>query len=90
LQSAEQILITGNLTIKVPNREALLSIKAAKKEYDDLLKLAGDLMVSIEKHYQTRTSPERLDEQKAIGILVEIREELYGGENRVKSIELRT
>jgi hypothetical protein len=44
-------------------------------------------MVLIEKHYQTSTLPERLDEQKAIGILVKIREELDGGENRVKSIE---
>jgi hypothetical protein len=87
LQSAAQILITGNFTIKVPNREELLSVKAAKKEYDELLKLASDLMVLIEKHYQTSTLPERLDEQKAIGILVKIREELDGGENRVKSIE---
>lgn len=80
LQSAEQILIMGNLNIKVPNREELLSIKSGEKEYDDLLKLADDLMVSIENHYEVSTLPDRPNEEKAIQILVEIREELYGGE----------
>jgi hypothetical protein len=68
LQSVEQILTTGNLTIKVSNREELLSIKAGEKEYADLLQLADDLMVSIEKQNQTSTLPERPNEQNAIDI----------------------
>jgi hypothetical protein len=82
LQSVEQILAMGNLTIKVFYREALLFIKAGEKEYDDLLQLAYDLMLSIANYSQTNTLPEHPDEQKPIDILVEIREELYGGENR--------
>jgi predicted nucleotidyltransferase len=77
LQTAEQILSTGKLNIRVSNREELLDIKAGNKEYDDLLKMADDLIASIENHYKTSTLPEKPDEEKAIQILIKIREELY-------------
>ncbi|WP_281635616.1 nucleotidyltransferase domain-containing protein [Flavobacterium marginilacus] len=77
LQTAEQILSTGKLNIRVSNREELLDIKAGNKEYDDLLKMADNLIASIEKQYQTSTLPEKPDEEKAIQTLIKIREELY-------------
>ena len=77
LQTAEQILSTGTLNIRVSNREELLDIKAGNKEYDDLLEMADTLIASIENHYETSTLPEKPDEEKAIQILIEIREELY-------------
>ncbi|MBF7090791.1 nucleotidyltransferase domain-containing protein [Flavobacterium sp. ALJ2] len=77
LQTAEQILATGKLNIRVPNREELLDIKAGNKEYDALLEMADNLIVSIENHYQTSTLPEKPDEDKVIQTLIEIREELY-------------
>ncbi|PXY42735.1 nucleotidyltransferase [Flavobacterium cheongpyeongense] len=77
LQTAEQILSTGKLNIRVQNREELLDIKAGNKEYDDLLQMADNLIASIENHYQTSTLPERPNEHKAIQTLIEIREELY-------------
>ncbi|MDR7210512.1 hypothetical protein J2W48_002453 [Flavobacterium piscis] len=77
LQTAEQILSTGKLNIRVSNREELLDIKAGNKEYDDLLEMADNLIASIENHYQTSTLPEKPDEAKAIQTLIEIREELY-------------
>lgn len=77
LQTAEQILSTGKLNIRVPNREELLDIKAGNKEYDDLLVMADNLIVSIENHYQNSTLPEKPDEEKVIQILIKIREELY-------------
>lgn len=78
LQTAEQILTKGTLNIRVSNREELLDIKAGKMEYDALLEMADDLIASIEKHYETSSLPETPDSEKAIGILVGIREELYG------------
>ena len=48
LQTAEQILSTGKLNIRVSNREELLDIKAGNKEYDDLLEMADNLIASIE------------------------------------------
>lgn len=47
-------------------------------EYDALLEMADDLIASIEKHYEMSTLPESPDVEKAVGILVGIREELYG------------
>jgi hypothetical protein len=77
LQTAEQILATGNLNIRVCNREELLSIKAGEKEYDDLLQMADDLIGSIEKQYEISNLQEKLNEEKALEILIDIREELY-------------
>lgn len=77
LQTAEQILATGKLNIRVSNREELLDIKAGNKEYDDLLDMADNLIVSIENHYETSTLPEKPNEEKAIQNLIKIREELY-------------
>ena len=77
LQTAEQILQKGTLNIIVSNGAELLAIKAGEMEYDALLALADTLIVSIEKHYQTSTLPERPDSLKAIENLVAIREVLY-------------
>ena len=77
LQTAEQILSTGKLNIRVSNREELLDIKAGNKEYDDLLEMADNLIASIENHYLTSMLPEKPDEEKAIQTLIKIREELY-------------
>lgn len=77
LQTAEQILSTGKLNIRVSNREELLSIKAGEKEYDDLLQIADNLIASIENYYETSTLLEKPEEEKAIKTLIGIREELY-------------
>lgn len=77
LQTVELILATGKLNIRVNNREELLSIKAGDKEYEALLAMADDLIASIERHYQTSCLPERPNEEKAIRLLIAIREELY-------------
>lgn len=77
LQTAEQILSTGKLNIRVSNREELLAIKAGEKEYDDLMNLADELMACIERLYGLSSLPERPEEEKAIATLIEIRENLY-------------
>ena len=77
MQTAEQILKTGKLNIRVSNREELLDIKSGNKEYDDLLEMADNLIESIEKQYLVSTLPEKPNEEKAIKNLISIREELY-------------
>ena len=77
LQTAEQILSTGTLNIRVSNREELLAIKAGAMEYDALLEMADGLIASVEKHYITSTLPERPDEESIIKNLITIRELLY-------------
>ncbi|RZJ64322.1 MAG: nucleotidyltransferase, partial [Flavobacterium sp.] len=70
LQTAEQILSTGTLNIRVSNREELLAIKAGEMEYDTLLEMADGLIASIEKHYAISTLPDRPDQEKAISNLI--------------------
>ena len=77
LQTAEQILETGKLNIRVTNRDELLSIKSGNLEYDDLLNKAGDLIERIEKLYLISNLQETPDEVKIKNLLVSIREELY-------------
>lgn len=77
LQTAEQILATGNLNIRVNNREELLAIKAGEMEYDALLQKADNLIASIEQLNEISNLPEFPNSEKAISILISIREELY-------------
>lgn len=77
LQTAEQILKTGKLNIRVNNREELLDIKTGNREYDELLKMADDLIASIENIYETCTLPETPDVAKMTKVLIGIRQELY-------------
>jgi len=77
LQTAEQILATGNLNIRVNNREELLAIKAGEMEYDALLQKADHQIASIEKLSETSNLIEFPNSEKAINILIRIREELY-------------
>ena len=77
LQTAEQILANGTLNIRVNNREELLAIKAGEMEYDALLQKADALIASIEQLYENSNLPEFPNSEKAIGILIAIREALY-------------
>lgn len=77
LQTAEKILSTGKLNIRVPNRDELLDIKAGNKEYDDLLEMVDNLIASIENHYLKSTLQEKPNEEKVVQTLIKIREELY-------------
>ena len=78
LQVAEEILTTGQLNVKRPNREELLSIKAGKADYEALLEQASALTERIEAAYSTCRLPENPDEKAMEKVLVEMRMELYG------------
>ncbi len=77
LQSAAQILATGNLNIKVDNREELLAIKAGAMDYEALLQKAADLIETIEQLYKTTSLSETPNIEKATQILISIRTALY-------------
>jgi uncharacterized protein len=77
LQTAEQILKTGQLNIRVSNREELLEIKAGNREYDDLLEMADGLIASIEKNYERCTLQDFPNKEKTENILVKMRTQLY-------------
>ena len=77
LQTAENIIKTGKLNIRVSNRDELLDIKSGKIEYDYLLEMADNLIISIENNYETCSLQDFPDKQKIEKILIEMRTELY-------------
>jgi hypothetical protein len=78
LQVAEEILSTGMLNVKRPNRDELLSIKVGNFQYDDLLAMAHSLMERIESAYENSQLPALPDKENIEGILVQMRSALYG------------
>ncbi|ALM49818.1 nucleotidyltransferase [Flavobacterium psychrophilum] len=77
LQSAEQILRDGKLSIRVTNREELLGIKSGNMEYDYLLNMADNLLASIDRLYFDTILPPAPDNEKAEAILISMRKSLY-------------
>jgi len=77
LQVAEEIFTKGQLIVRRPNREELLSIRAGNAEYDDLLEQANGLIERIELAYESSALPETPDEKAIEKLLVEMRMELY-------------
>lgn len=77
LQSAKYIFEHGKLDIRASNRDELLSIKAGKKEYKEIIAMAEKLLEEIEVLCQQSTLPDVPDAQKVIDKLVKIRKSLY-------------
>jgi hypothetical protein len=77
LQVAEEIIRHGKLNVRRNNREELLSIKRGEWEYDTLLKKADELLQSIQFHFASSKLQNKPNTDKSIGMLVEIRKQLY-------------
>lgn len=77
LQVTEELLKTGELHVKRPNREELLAIRSGKFEYSALLAQSEMLIEKIDLAYEQTVLPETIDHQKLENILIEMRNELY-------------
>jgi uncharacterized protein len=77
LQVAEEILREGQLNVRRPNREELLSIKSGNFQYEQLLEMAEQLMQKIETAYTLSKLQDAPDRDKVEKLLVEMRDELY-------------
>lgn len=77
LQVAAEILETGTLQIKRSNRGELLAIKTGHYDYDELLVMADELMLRIEKADAGSSLPGRPDITQIEKLLVDMREQLY-------------
>lgn len=77
LQVTEELLKTGELRVKRPNREELLAIRSGKFEYSALLAQSEALIQRIDLAYEQTILPETIDHQKLENILIEMRNELY-------------
>jgi hypothetical protein len=77
LQVAEELLRTAELRIQRSNRAELLSIKSGQYSYDELQKMAEELIIQIDLAYKKSDLPEAPDEDALEKVLVDMRTELY-------------
>ncbi len=82
LDMAVEILISGKIQVKRPNREELLSIRRGEWHYDDLIEKANQKMKEVEKAYKTSNLQEVPDEKKIEDLLISLRRELYNGKEK--------
>ncbi|WP_319800354.1 MULTISPECIES: DNA polymerase beta superfamily protein [unclassified Flavobacterium] len=77
LQVALNIFKNNKLTIEVENREELLAIKSGVLSYEEVIKMADDLIVDIEKFYKKSILMKQPDLNKIENLLIELRLKLY-------------
>ena len=72
-----EILRTGKIIVKRPNREELLAIRRGEWLYDDLLEKADEKMEELKKAYSESNLPEESDKEKVEALVVRLREIVY-------------
>ncbi len=77
LDMAEEMLKTGKVNVRRPNREQLLKIRKGEFEYDTLIEQAERKLVDIEKAFDACDLPETPDVEKIEPILIDIRRKWY-------------
>lgn len=78
LEMAEEIAVYGELRVRRPNREALLTIRRGEFAYDALLTRADELLARVDAAFAASTLPEEPECATAEAALVRVREQLYG------------
>lgn len=77
LQVAYEIMTKGTITNKRPNRDQLLAIKQGKLSYDEIMQLAESLLAKIETASLSSRLPDQPNRQKALAVLLTMRNHLY-------------
>ncbi|HWK03820.1 MAG TPA: nucleotidyltransferase domain-containing protein [Puia sp.] len=77
LNMAEEIAVHHQVVVHREDREFLLRIRAGVYEYEELIGMVEEKMISIEEAYSRSCLPEAPDTQKAEELLVRIREGFY-------------
>lgn len=78
LDMAAEILETGEVIVRRPNRAELLEIRSGAFEYDELIARAQEKVAQIDEIARRSSLPEEPDVTRIEEVLVQIREEWYG------------
>ena len=78
LEMAAEIARDRRITVRRPNREFLMRIRAGEFAYDDLIAKAEERILEIEGLYAASDLPECPDREGLESALVRIREQWYG------------
>lgn len=79
LDSAEEIAVHRRLTVRTPNRDWLLRVKAGAFAYDELLALADERVERIHRLYEASELPDVPDRAALERAVIAIRREWYAG-----------
>jgi len=77
LDMAEEILKEGKIYVKRENRDELLKVRKGDWQYDELIEMANNKMLSVEKAFETSSLPDEPDRERIQKLLIEIRTALY-------------
>ena len=78
LDMAAEILSTGDVIVRRPNRAELLNIRSGAFDYDELIARAEEKVAEIDEIARRSPLPEEPDTTRIEEILIEIRTEWYG------------
>lgn len=82
LDMASEILETGRVLVRRPNRDELLQIRAGQFEYDDLIAQAEQKVAKVEAAAAVSPLPDRPDLERVERVLVAMRKAWYAESNR--------
>lgn len=74
LNSGQEILETGQVRVRRPDAEFLLSIRNGRFTYEELLEMTNKKLVSIEEAYLNSKLPQEIDKKYTQKVLTEIYE----------------
>lgn len=77
LDMAIEVLETGKVIVKRPNREELLSIRKGEWSYDDLISKADEKMEEVKRAFNKSKLPDQPDKKKIKSLLVNLRIKFY-------------
>lgn len=77
LEMAIEIGKEHKVNVKRPNRDFLLGIKSGKYEYDELLNMAEEKQLEMEKAFENSKLPEKTDLQLINDLAYRLREKFY-------------
>lgn len=78
LDMAVELLGAGQINVRRPNREELLSIRRGEWQYDDLISMAENKMAEVEKAAAESPLPEEPDHDMVNKLLITLRATYYG------------
>lgn len=77
LDMAIEILSTGKVVVKRPNREELLSIRNGEWQYDDLIEQAEKKMEKVIEAYDSCSLQDEPSKEEIVKLLVRLRKDYY-------------
>ncbi|RLA62803.1 MAG: nucleotidyltransferase [Epsilonproteobacteria bacterium] len=74
LEMAIEVLNTGDVVLRRPNRDFLLGIRRGEHDYDDIISLIGDRELELKEAADNSSLPDKVDFDMAHKIILDIRQ----------------